>query len=833
MSTHRAQRLGDWLDQHRLRVLAVAVLVFLISGLIASRMDLRSDLTNLLPNSKPSVRDLNAMQKRARPFGTVHVILEADDPKLRERAAAMLWPRLQNIDPSLVQQVSADDGAVARYVWDHRFLFADLQELTEARDALKERIDHGKLENNPLYIDLDDDEPVQAKPDRLAELEKKLDENEAKAKAPPPWVSKDGTLQQMSLQTTFSASDAAHGRQLTRAIRKEIAVVAHEVPGVTFSLTGNVTLTMYEHDSVLEGMTLSALITMGLCALGLFLYYRSLRLVGAMLCALLVGVAATFAMARLTVEHLNVMTAFLFAIVIGNGINAGMILVARYLEELRAGKEPRAAVGAAMVGAWHGTLAATATAFIAYTSLLITDFRGFREFGAIAGSGMAFTWIATYTVLPAALFVLAPKAQFPGEPPLIGAALEKLLPQRRLAAVMASGGLITAIAIVVVVKFIANDPFLHDWRDLQSSTPEIESIRLTSQRTDEKLRPRTQLTGQAYQVVIAVTNRADVGPIVQRIRDADAKRTADKRWTQDVRSMDDLVPAQQTEKLAILGEIRTLVDDPKLQANVDDNDRALLAKLRPPDQLARVADADVPHALAWPFIEKDGSMGKLIVIRGAKRFDSFNIDHRLAFAAEVRRIALPPGALIAGEPLVVADIIETMEQDTPKMILFALAGSILAVFLVLGLRRHSYITIACGLAGVLVMMATCFLVGLRVHFLDLIALPITIGIGIDYAVNLAARDQQDGHRGTAYLLRTTGGTVLLCSYTTSVGYGTLMLSANGGIRAFGAAALIGEIACILMALVVAPACLALLRQRSAANFVAGQVNQSPTVGSPR
>ena len=35
---------------------------------------------------------------------------------------------------------------------------------------------------------------------------------------------------------------------------------------------------------------------------------------------------------------------------------------------------------------------------------------------------------------------------------------------------------------------------------------------------------------------------------------------------------------------------------------------------------------------------------------------------------------------------------------------------------------------------------------------------------IDYAVNLAARDQQEGDRGTGHLLRTTGGTVLLCSY---------------------------------------------------------------------
>ena len=829
VSTHRAERLGAWIAQRRLAVLVIAAVVAVVGILIASQMGIKSDLTNLLPRSKASVRDLMALQKRARPFGTVHVVIESPDSAARARAAAALLPKLAAVEPALVQQFSVDDSVLRRYVWDHRFLFADLQELIEARDALRARIDRGKREANPLLIDLDDEEPA-PKTDRLAELEKKLDEHEQAAKQPPPWVSKDGTLQLVSLQTAFSASDAGKARALTDRIREEIATVQREVPNVSVSLAGNVTLTMYEHDSVLEGMTLSALITVLLCAIGLLLYYRSWRLVAAILCALIVGVAATFALARIVVGNLNVMTAFLFAIVIGNGINAGMLLVARYLEELRAGKQPRVAVGSAMVGAWHGTLAAMATAFIAYTSLLITNFRGFREFGAIAGGGMVLTWVAAFTVLPAALYVIAPKP--PGPPPMVGALLERLLPSRRLKSVMAFGGLVTAVAVIVTVRFIANDPFLHDWRDLQSTTEEIEAVRQTSDRVRDKLEPRSQLTGQAYQVVIAVDKRELVGPIVEKIRAEDAARPPAQRWTQDVRSLEDLIPSKQTDKLAVLGEIRALIDDPKLQANVDDKDRALLAKLRPPDDLRIVTDKDVPHDLSWPFIEKDGSIGKLVVIRGAKRFDSFNVDHRLAFAAEVRRLKLPAGALIAGEPLVIADVIETMEQDAPNMILFALIGSVLAVFLVLGLRQHSVITIACGLAGVFVMIATCFLVGLRVHFLDLIALPITIGIGIDYAVNLAARDQQEGERGTGHLLRTTGGTVLLCSYTTSVGYGTLMLSANGGIRAFGFAALIGEIACIVMALVVAPAYLALLRQRTARNFV-GQVNQSPPVGSPR
>jgi predicted RND superfamily exporter protein len=542
-----------------------------------------------------------------------------------------------------------------------------------------------------------------------------------------------------------------------------------------------------------------------------------------MLWALAVGVAATFATAWAMIGHLNVMTAFLFAIVVGNGINAGLILVARFQEELRAhvaaGEPPdaSAALTRAIGGALRGTLAATATAGVAYTSLLITDFRGFRQFGAIAGVGMGLTWVTTFTVLPAILFVFARRGWLkPSKPPSLGKLLSHVLPVRHLKLVMGIAAVASLAGLIITIRFISNDPFTHDWRDLQSSTAAINEARAVERRMSEALDTKSLLSGQAYQLAIAVDNRAQVKPLVDKLRADDAKRTPEQRWMRDVRSIDDLLPSQQHEKTELLGEITKLLDDPKLQASLSDQERADLDKVRPtPADLAPVLDKDVPHELAWPFIEKDGTIGRLIVVRGAKRFNSFNVDHRLEFAREVNNLDLPPSAVVAGEAMVVADIIITMEGDAPNMILFAIAGSILAVFVVLGVRRHGLVTLACGMAGVVVMIAACALVGLKVHFLDLIALPITIGIGIDYAVNIAARDRQDGQKGPQHLLRTIGGTVLLCSFTTSVGYGTLMLSANGGIRAFGEAALLGEIACIAVAIMATPAWLTLLRERDA------------------
>ncbi len=816
MPRHPVDRYAAWLDRNRVGLIVLSILIAILGAYLATRMTIKSDLTNLLPSGQRSVKDLVAVQQRARSFGTVQVVVEAATAPERERAAAGLLERFATIEPELVNQISVDDGPLRRYGWQHRYLWADLTDLEAARDALKERILQARLDANPLFIALDD-APATPRGDRLSELEAKLADAETKAKHPTRRISADGRVQLITVQTTFAGSDNRRAKKLIRAIEHAAAEVRTEVPSLEIGLSGNITFSLYEHDSVLDGMTLSLLITVGLCAIALLLYYRSGRVVLAMLWALAVGVVATFAVAWAMIGHLNVMTAFLFAIVVGNGINAALILVARYLEEVRGGKDAVVALSEAIRNAMSGTLAATATAGIAYASLLITDFRGFRQFGAIAGIGMALTWVATFTILPAVLFVFARAGWIKtSTPPAIGALLARLLPNRRDGAVMAIGGLVTTTALVIAVRFIVMDPFTHDWRDLQSSTSQIRKARAVDAKIREKIDTKTLVTGQAYQLVIAVERREDVALLVETLRADQDKRPPEKRWIQDVRSIEDLLPAQQAAKLGVLAEIRALLDDPKLAATLSAQEKVDLDRLRPPDGLVAINDVDAPKELAWPFIEKDGTIGRLLVVRGAKRFNSFDVDDRLEFAAEARKVVLPPGAAIAGEPLIVADIIETMERDAPKMTLFAIVGSILAVFLVIGLRRHGLVTLACGFAGVVVMIAACALAGLKVHFLDLIALPITIGIGIDYAVNLATRDRQDGHLGPHHLLRTTGGSVLLCSYTTAVGYGTLMLSANGGIKAFGLAALLGELACVTIAIMVTPTWLAILRRRDGA-----------------
>ncbi len=93
------------------------------------------------------------------------------------------------------------------------------------------------------------------------------------------------------------------------------------------------------------------------------------------------------------------------SIIAGNGINFGIIYMARYFEARRAQQSISEAILTAHRETFVATLAAAAAAMVAYGSLALTNFRGFKHFGAIGGMGMALCWLATYLTLPALLAI--------------------------------------------------------------------------------------------------------------------------------------------------------------------------------------------------------------------------------------------------------------------------------------------------------------------------------------------------------------------------------------------------------------------------------------------
>jgi predicted RND superfamily exporter protein len=799
-----------WLRRRALAVVAGSVVVLgLAVYLIAFRLPLFADFSYLLPQDVPAVKDLRKLEARVRSSDTALVVIQAPNSEERAAATQQMLDGVKQLPPELVARVDGDELEAREFIKAHFDLYFPLEDLVKGRDALKRRMDAAKLAADPLYIDLQDHDPEDAKKDQqqIDDLRTKIAEAKAKLDHPTN-ISKDGKTALLQVRIAFRETDVKHSEKLLDAMAGVRAKVVAAHPEVKIGFTGGAVTALSEHSAISKGIVLSSLVTALLVGLVLALYFRSATLLVLLVSTIGIATAAAFGAAALTVGHLNAATAFLGAIIAGNGINYGILLIARYLEERRR-HDIDDAIAAAIVGTLRPTAVASLGASIAYGSLAATSFKGFADFAVIGAIGMMLCWVASYTLLPALMLQFGRKTRIYHGDPLVGSTLVRVLGFRRSKVVVGVSALIAVIAIAIVGKYVAADPFEYDIRKLRSEGEDAQIARHWMNISDQNF-------GRGYsgRTVIAADTPKQVPLIIEALHGLDKGKPEAQQTIGSIESIEMFVPREQEQRLAVLADIRAQLDDPALD-NLDEKDRKQLMELRPPDDLKAVAPQDMPKKLLDRFTEKDGRVGFLVSIRPANHLDEWNGHDLIRFANAVRELHLPDGETVtsSGASVIFADIVESIERDGPLVTLIAAAGLIIMVVLLVGRNRRSVAVLAGTAAGSLLMVATCALLGLRVNFLDFVALPITLGLGIDYAINIAHRHDEEENPDPITTLRTSGSAVFVCSLTTMIGYGSLLVSQNLAIRGFGTASLIGEVCCLLTALVLVPAMLAVGKPR--------------------
>jgi predicted RND superfamily exporter protein len=169
--------------------------------------------------------------------------------------------------------------------------------------------------------------------------------------------------------------------------------------------------------------------------------------------------------------------------------------------------------------------------------------------------------------------------------------------------------------------------------------------------------------------------------------------------------------------------------------------------------------------------------------------------------------------------VVFADMHDAIFRDAPKAVAMAFILTALLIIFSYKQWRDRVSTLFILLVGVLWMTACLELLDIKLNFLNFLAFPITIGLGVDYGVNIVQRYVQERNTPGDAVRRTieaTGGAVVLCSLTTIHGYVSLYASSNQALNSFGAAMAISEVTCVLAAIVALPAYVALRTKKSRA-----------------
>ncbi|HEY0190244.1 MAG TPA: MMPL family transporter, partial [Kofleriaceae bacterium] len=733
-------------------------------------------------------------------------VVTAPDPATRAAAVKELSEGIRRLPPRLVDRVIDDDSELRAYFKARRHLFVPLSDLASAEAALRARIESAKLHANPLFIDLDDDAAAAADQDKhkLDDLRQKRREAEVRLDRSAS-VSADGRVGMVQIRTAFRSTDAGLGEQLLGGLEAVRASVTAAHPGVDVGFTGGVITAVAEHHAIFKGMVLSSLLTTLLVAGVLALYFRSATMLVLLIGTLAIATAVSFGAAALTVGHLNAATAFLGAIIAGNGINYGILLIARYLED-RNHHSLEDALALAIRGTLQPTAVASLGASIAYGSLAATSFKGFADFAVIGALGMVLCWVATYLLLPALVLRWGRKVKASDRPPLFGATLVRLFGFRRPGVVCGVAAVAAIVAGALATRYVLHDPFEYDIKRLRSEGDDAVTARKWMSVSDDNF--GRGIAGRTY---IAADRLDQIPLIVNALRAFDANVPPERQTIGAVASILDVVPDHQPEKLAILARIRALLDDDALDA-LSDRERAELKELRPPDDLQMITAQNLPPLVRDQLEEKDGRIGYIVSIRPAARLNEWDGRDLIRFASAVRMLTLADHETVttSGSSVIFADIVTSISGDGPRVTGIAALGLIVMVVVIVGRNRRAAAVLVATAAGSLLLIATCAVMGLKVNFLDFVALPITLGIGVDYAINIAHR--ADEEHDPIVTLRTSGSAVFVCSLTTMIGYGSLLISENLAIRGFGQASLIGEIACVTTALVLVPALLSLRRK---------------------
>ena len=102
------------------------------------------------------------------------------------------------------------------------------------------------------------------------------------------------------------------------------------------------------------------------------------------------------------------------------------------------------------------------------------------------------------------------------------------------------------------------------------------------------------------------------------------------------------------------------------------------------------------------------------------------------------------------------------------------------------------------------MFGLMYLFGMSYNFANLIALPLVIGLAVDYGVYLTHRMREDPTVSATAKMKVAGKPVLMAALTTMAGIGAILLGKHQGAVSLGQALICGIVSCLVAAMVVLP-----------------------------
>ncbi len=773
-------------------VLVIACLATLWGLVQIGKLNIKTAFSDLLPANFRSVELLHRIEDKFGGLGNLSIVISSDDPEENKRAVHFFQEHLRtHPDVNFVEFRTEAD-----FYRQHKLLYISLADLEEVAHRVETGFWLSEKKHNPLIINLLDEEERRNSWEAtdFEDLERKYFSRLQEYLGTP-----DGKIMVLRVFPGFNITDIQRSRTFFADVKKVAEQLRMSAPlGLQIHYSGDVIKNIRDDGRLYSGIITSGKRSLVLVALFLFLYFIRIPL-GALLAGipLLMAVIWTLGLTYATIGHLSVISASLGFVLVGLGLDASLHLLARYREERLKRFSAPVAFETIILETGPAITTSVLVSAGAFLTLLVTDFKGFAEFGWMAAMGMLCTLVACLVVFPCILIIAEPA----GLIPVFGKTQYNfnLFKSRPYPYWKLHAAAVAAVTLVACIQGIQTR-FEFNFDKLSFTGRDMVADSLL-QRAGEQLAPPA---------VVMTPNHAEAQKVADWIR---AYRTGDTLTPtiQTVMTLSDLLPADQEEKLALIAKIKSAVN-PEMIEKAREPLRGNLIKLRESWDVRKLGIGDLPEIYRRKFLGRDSESGEFTFI-----FPSLDLRkgwNLIAFAEDVREIPLADTTYHAsGTPVVQADLLKLIIPDTAKAAMLALLTVFLLSFVDTRSFKGAVVIVAPVLFSVLWTLGIMKWADMRLNYYNLMAFPAMLGLGINNSVHLYHRYVEEGKGSLFFVLRRTGEIISVASLVGIAAFVGFTFSDHAGLASLGFTALIGITMSLAAPLLIIPLIIGFMEEK--------------------
>ena len=825
--------------RHPRTIMVGAALVWVVTILLATTVQVDTDILSLVPRDNAVVQDFKHTIERFGSVDTLLVVVRLDparplEPQLDfadllaaelERWDAVDWvqyrisPELEMVIPLLGRATLFMEPAEVRALVDRLRPEAAAGQARRLKAELM--APQSMVTKHLLRLD-----PLGLVPDILDRIS--FGGVGAKVDAETGClISEDGSALLMVAKPVAPAQDLAFNEMLVAGLEDRVEAAAsewraqgrkEEAPGAEF--TGGYVVALEDAQLI----TSDAVVGLTSSLIGvMFIFLLAFRRRAAVLYAffpLATGLGLAFAFVAVALGRLNSLTSAFGGLLIGLGIDFVIVLYGRYVEERHRGADHDTAVDAMGRHTGVGVLLGAVTTAGTFFAFLVTEFRGLWELGLLTGVGILLVVGTVFLLLPAMLTTLA--ARRPGTERLyLHSFGSDMVCRASLARPLLTLGVIVVVSLGLGAAMTRLE-FDDDIRNMRS--PDNRGIALR-----EEVMNTFGLRFSPMTVRVDGATESEALGAARRLL-PELKRLVDEGVLAGIDTVAGVVPSEEAQREAIRILRSADVDWERARSDLEsalmENGLNPRAFDRGFDLLGEAVSVERPLLLS----DLEGTTLEQMSGRYLARhpggvstaiycYPPAGKWRRMSPPPLVEVVAAEPAASLTGINIVSEELRRIVWDDAIGAALLGLVVVFLLLWADLGGPLRSLLALIPLLVGMVWMLGGMACLGARVNFMNIFVVTMVIGIGVDYGVHLLHRWIESG--GSPEAVAETAKAIAVAALTTMVGFGSFILSHYPGLRSVGVAAILGAVATAVLSITLLPVLLSRLVQMGE-NVAAGQ-----------